>query len=210
MPTSLRQITPFLTGLGLYLVFISSLLLLNEKGDFVLWLNAFHQPYLDTFFAYYTFVGDGIFYAIVVIILFFMHKRAALIGLLSFALSGGIAQGLKRLVFAEAPRPKAFFGDSVDLHFVEGVSVHLSNSFPSGHTTTAFSVFCLLALYYPRSWWQILCLVLAILGAVSRVYLVQHFLVDTLFGAIIGTTVSLLVWSYFMLKRKPEKTLSNT
>ena len=53
----------------------------------------------DTFVAYYTFVGDGLFYAIVVVILFFLNKRFALVGLISFALSGGIAQGLKRGVF---------------------------------------------------------------------------------------------------------------
>jgi len=200
MSTIYRKNKVFFLGLIIYLAAVMAFLLLKQKGDFVLWLNARHQPYSDVFFAYYTFVGDGVFYGLVIAVLFFLNRRFALIALISFVLSGAAAQGLKRLVFPEALRPKAFFADSVELHFVEGVSVHLANSFPSGHTTTAFSVFCLLALYYPRAWWQLLCLALAILGGISRVYLAQHFLVDTFFGALLGTSITLLVYVYFRPK----------
>lgn len=58
-------------------------------------------------------------------------------------------------------------------------------SFPSGHTAAAFTA--TLALYFARckKWW-ILSLVLAVLIAISRLYLYMHFPTDVLGGIFIG------------------------
>ncbi|GAB4399204.1 MAG: phosphatase PAP2 family protein [Microscillaceae bacterium] len=173
-------------------------LFLWEKGQMVLWLNAWHQPGWDIFFKYFTFVGDGIFYALVCVGLFGWRVRWGGLGLLCFVSTGLAAQFLKKWVFPEALRPVAFFKDKADLHWVEGVVVHSYQSFPSGHTVTAFSCFCLLALLWPRPIWGILGLGLASLAGLSRVYLGQHFWVDVYAGAWLGTVLTWLIFTLLL------------
>jgi membrane-associated phospholipid phosphatase len=124
----------------------------------------------------------------------------ALTALVAFLLSGLTAQLLKRLAFSGALRPKAFFDKSGQvLHWVDGVEVHLHNSFPSGHATTAFSVFCLLSLLAVRKGWGGFWFALALLAAYSRVYLGQHFFGDIFAGSLIG--VGTTVACYLLLNR---------
>ncbi len=76
-----------------------------------------------------------------------------------------------------------------DIHFVTGVEVlRGATSFPSGHTASAFVVWTLLAFEFGNRqlFLQLLCLTTAILVGVSRVYLIQHFPQDVLFGSSIG------------------------
>ncbi|NJL14795.1 MAG: phosphatase PAP2 family protein [Microscillaceae bacterium] len=186
---------------GAFLVFALAggvFLFFCEKGQMVLWLNALHQPGWDIFFKYYTFVGDGFFYALVCLGLFGWRRHWGGLGLLCFALTGLTAQFLKKWIFSDALRPMAFFKDRVELHWVEGVVVHSYQSFPSGHTVTAFSCFCLLALLWPRPIWGILGLGLAMLAGLSRVYLGQHFWVDVYAGAWLGTVFTWLIFALLL------------
>jgi membrane-associated phospholipid phosphatase len=194
----IRANAEFFGGLAVYLLLGAILVLSQAKGEFELWVNRQHQPFFDTFFMYYTWVGDGWFYILVILgLLVWRNWQSALLGIICFALSGLAAQFLKHFIFTDALRPKAFFGDSVALHFVKGIEIHTSQSFPSGHTTTAFSVFCLLSLLSRDKQWSWLFLGLAILAGFSRVYLLQHFWLDTYFGAILGAGLTLLIyWIY--------------
>ena len=150
-------------------------------------INGANSPFADAFFTYFTHIGDGAFFAVTVIFLLFVRFRHTLVGAASFALSSGVAQGLKRLVFPDVLRPRAVFeGSSVVPHWVSDVELHSHHSFPSGHATTAFAVFCLLALVLEDKRWGVLYFVLALLAAYSRVYLGQHFFADIYFGSLIG------------------------
>jgi membrane-associated phospholipid phosphatase len=88
-------------------------------------------------------------------------------------------------------RPSKYFElyESVQLHLVEGVNLHSLQSFPSGHTATAFSVFFFLALILKSKPLKFSMFLLAIIVAYSRVYISQHFLVDITAGSIIAVTV---------------------
>ena len=123
---------------------------------------------------------------------------------LAYGISSGIAQAFKHLVFNSATRPKRYFEDAgIDgLFFIEGVEVHSFNSMPSGHTATAFCIFCLLALLVTKKWWGFGFALLAILAGFSRVYLNQHFLEDIFVGAFIGLFTATLV--YWTLNKKGE------
>jgi membrane-associated phospholipid phosphatase len=63
-------------------------------------------------------------------------------------------------------------------------------SFPSGHTATAFSMFFLLALIYNKKGVGLVCCLLAIIAGFSRMYLLQHFLLDVLAGSILGVAIT--------------------
>ena len=58
----------------------------------------------------------------------------------------------------------------------------------------AFAIYTLIALWSKRPSTQILCLSIATLVAISRVYLVQHFLKDVLAGLFVGYLIGLLMY----------------
>ncbi|MBS1563115.1 MAG: phosphatase PAP2 family protein, partial [Bacteroidetes bacterium] len=74
------------------------------------------------------------------------------------------------------------------------------NSFPSGHTTSAFALATILALHATKKGWGVFFLLLAVGVAYSRIYLGQHFLPDVTMGAILGTVSGLLVYAFVNIK----------
>lgn len=110
---------------------------------------------------------------------------------LSFLFSGIVVQGIKNFVFA--PRPRLFFEQGQYLHFLDGVSMANYASFPSGHTATVFALATVYAIYTHSKLKQLFYLWLAVLVGYSRIYLAQHFLLDVIIGAIIGTATAWLV-----------------
>jgi len=173
-------------------------LLAESKGDLVIILNNNHSPVLDKFFRYGTFLGDGIWFApLIVLFLFFRYSWSA-----AFAVLGlvqlMIIQGMKRMIFGRTPRPAEYFKGSVELQLVEGVDIHHFYSFPSGHTATAFGIsFMMVLLIKPRREISVALFIIAALVGISRIYLGQHFLEDVLAGALLGTFLSYLVWKLY-------------
>jgi membrane-associated phospholipid phosphatase len=169
------------------------------KADSFLLLNHFHTDWLDQFFIYFTFLGDGIF-AIVMSLLcwFYFRKRVLAISLLcGYLASGLVAQAIKHLVVS--PRPKSFFKPGEYDFFIHDYTHFSSNSFPSGHTATIFSLATVLVVvYYKKPMSQLGLLFIAWLIGYSRIYLAQHFLTDVLMGAFIGVVTSLIVLQYTM------------
>ncbi len=182
----------------LLLLLIGGILqLVFSQAELFLYANANYHAGADFFFQYCTHLGDGLFYGAVVLLLLFVRYQYVLIAVLSFAVSSLVAQLLKRLLFADVLRPKAFFEKSGQvLHWIEGLEIHTHNSFPSGHATTAFSVFCLLSLLSVNKKWGFCWFCLATLAAYSRVYLGQHFPGDIYAGSVIGTATSLFFYGW--------------
>ena len=158
------------------------------KGEFELLINQFHYPSLDLFFKYSTYLGDGILLAVLLICSLFYNYYTAILTAFTIIFQSVIVSIFKRWIFEGLERPLAFFGESVNLNFVDGVDVHSSNTFPSGHTATAFALFALLfiAMKYRGTIISILFFILASVVGLSRIYLLQHFVVDVYFGALFG------------------------
>jgi membrane-associated phospholipid phosphatase len=129
------------------------------------------------------------------------QKAYALPYVYSYALSTGLIQILKHFVFSEALRPLAYFASSgMKWHLVEGLPIHSYNSMPSGHTGAAFFMFFWVAVLLRRWHWGLFAGLIAVGVAYSRVYLFQHFPVDTLVGAAIGVSSSALFYSIHYAK----------
>jgi membrane-associated phospholipid phosphatase len=126
----------------------------------------------------------------------FNIKRGLLL-LIAFIISGLFIQYLKINIFPDIVRPITLLQNTYTLHLVEGVKMSEIQSFPSGHTGTAFSIFFLLATFTNKSWLHATALVTALLVGFSRIYLCQHFLPDVIAGAVIGTFVSLVLLTLF-------------
>ncbi len=207
MRTFLRDNALFLSHIFVLLLVLGALMCLMPKGELHLALNGFHTHLGDCFFKYYTYVGDWVPYLIVAFLLFYKLGAATFL-LASNLLAGLVTQIIKRIV--KAPRPSVFFdvANNPDiLPLVEGVSLHTSNSFPSGHTTTFVAVFFALSILLnrkdlhisnnTRQFGQYLCFLCAIGGGYSRIYLSQHFAADVFAGAIIALLLTAAIYPLF-------------
>ncbi len=165
-----------------------------SKGMFV-YLNGMHFTSLDVFFINYTLLGDGIFSVFVFFILLSQQqftKGLHVIG--AYIISGVTVQVLKNAV--GAPRPKLVFAPEEYANFVQGITLSGSNGFPSGHTTSAFALFTLLAIYSHNKWLGAVYMFLAVTVGYSRIYLGQHFFHDVVVGSLIGTATAVLCYLY--------------
>ena len=164
---------------------------ITDKIGFHLVLNAFHTPMLDTFFKYFTYVGAWVPCAVAVVLLIFIKCKIASVILVGQLVATLITTPLKHII--RAKRPSAILSDlGINFPVVEGVDLHSTLSFPSGHTSAAFAFCFAVALFCPRWWQKLLCLFVAVLCGYSRIYLSQHFLEDVLAGSMVGV-VSILV-----------------
>ncbi len=197
---------PFFYGSYLVLLLIACWLLLEySKVDSLLWVNGYNNKSLDLFFKYYTNLADGLVAVMLCIVLFPINKWYGWMAALSFGLTSLISVFLKQVVFSDMPRPLAVIQQPGLLHLVDGVDVHLTNSFPSGHTLTAFSIAVLLTYIVNNRVLSKILLLYALAIGYSRMYLAQHFLIDVLAGSLIGvifTWVSIIIVEKIRAKKK--------
>ena len=166
-------------------------ILFQDKLDFQKKINQLGNPVLDLVMRNLTYAGDGLFAVLVFIVLLFIRIKTALIALISFALTAGIVQLLKHTVFETMKRPYYFLQSDVNFRIIEDFTYHSSNSFPSGHSASIFAICTVIAYQYKSKLsMQLLLVVIAVLVALTRVYLCQHFLQDIIAGSLIGTLIS--------------------
>ena len=131
------------TGFFIYYLFLVTglvLLILFEKGEVLLWINKNYCSLQDQFFKYWTYFGDGLAFAVLIVIFLMVSYYRTIMVVVAVISQTIVIQGLKRFVFNDVVRPKLFFEQFSDLHQVTGVDVHSYGSFPSGHTATAFTI----------------------------------------------------------------------
>ncbi len=189
--------TRFVVYCGLGLLLITSPLLWWEHGQLVRWVNAQHAPVLDVLMRSLTHLGDGAIFVPVVLILLFVRYYYALVVSVTGLVHGLLVNFFKKIVFTNSPRPTQFFDDEAGLHVVEGVRLHCWQSFPSGHTTTAFALVLVLALLIRHRGLTLILLLVACVAGISRMYLLLHFFADVYAGAALGMCSAALVWYGF-------------
>ncbi|SNR15367.1 phosphatase PAP2 family protein [Tenacibaculum jejuense] len=186
-----------------FVFFFASVLLvaLYNKADLHLILNSYHSSFFDVFFKYSTFLGDGIMFAVLAIIFLFVKRKMTLVFVVGGLLTLVITHFFKKIIFKGVARPAEFLGLE-NLHLIDGVKIAFWNSFPSGHTITAFTIFAILCLYFRKCVSQYIWILLAIIAGISRVYLSQHFLMDIFVGSILGIVIGFVSMSLFFPERK--------
>jgi membrane-associated phospholipid phosphatase len=185
----------YLSGLIFFeAVVLTYIFSLDRLGQMSL-INSFHSLWADLFFKIIT---SGAEITIPILFLgYLIWKKSDLLKpyLISYIFSTVLVQFLKLVVFKDALRPLSYFkGQAYAWHLVQNLLIHEYNSMPSGHTSAAWFMCFWISLAANKPWITLLMVFYAILVAYSRVYLFQHFPVDTAAGAMIGTGVSLLVY----------------
>ena len=195
----------YLSGLIFFeAVVLTYIFSLDRLGQMSLF-NSFHSLWADLFFKIIT---SGAEITIPILFLgYLIWKKSDLLKpyVISYIFSTVLVQFLKLVVFKDALRPLSYFkGQAHAWHLVQNLLIHEYNSMPSGHTSAAWFMCFWISLAANKPWITLLMVFYAILVAYSRVYLFQHFPVDTAAGAMIGTGVSLLVY-YFNVSKSDLK-----
>jgi undecaprenyl-diphosphatase len=100
-------------------------------------------------------------------------------------LSVGLATAISTLIKLSLNRPRP----------AGGVTDVETSSFPSGHATAAAALTIALALIFSRVWIWALAALWIVAMALSRNYLLVHWASDVLAGAVLGSSVALLVYA---------------
>ena len=173
--------------------------------------GAFFTP----FFEFVSFLGDGGIFLIVLSIIFMLFKKTRRYGaaiLLSIGI-GALITNLWLKPWICRPRPYTNEGSIFhELWLVMGQHSESDKSFPSGHTTAAFSAMTAVFLVGNRriSW---TAFIFGILMGVSRIYLAVHYASDVLGGIVVGlaagsigyficTKIPAVFYDYDIMKRK--------
>lgn len=189
-------------------VYAVSLLLLNDKFFLHIYMNQLvGNPFFNVFFYYITYLGDGLFAPLLLLVILVYNIRLGIYSTLSFLAATLTAQVLKRGFFDDENRPSYIFQwiYQYPIKYVEGVDTHIHNSFPSGHATQAFSILMCLVFATRNPYLKFLFFSLALLTSFSRVYLSQHWLIDITVGSLIGVIFSILFYYFIMVKNKFEQ-----
>lgn len=160
-------------------------------GNMLLFIqDHIRQTWMDGFWTSITHLGDGGMIWIVLALILLIPKQtrkagaAALIALALGALVTNVA--LKNVIARVRP-----------YEVVEGLRLMIERqhdfSFPSGHTCASFAAAFALWLSIPRKWGTV-CMILAVLISLSRLYVGVHYPSDVLGGMVIGLAAGWCGW----------------
>jgi membrane-associated phospholipid phosphatase len=197
----LALLLSLISGLGLALL----LLYFGNERLFLL-INQKFTPDLGAIASWFSLLGESWAMGFLLFLSLWMPVRIS-IQLLLCWLIGALHSWIFKLWLCRGwPRPYPYFQkQGIALHLVEGIKINHWNSFPSGHTITAFSLFIILPVLFPaiRASQMLLLWFFAFACGISRIILVQHWPQDVLGGILLGCSASL--WVHLLYERKLSK-----
>lgn len=152
-----------------------------------------------------SFLGDNGMIWIILALVLMLFKKTRIIGVCvaaALAIDVVVVNGLLK-TFIDRPRP----WEAGDFAFITReyvdtrlISIPSDSSFPSGHTASAFAgaIGFLCALEKKQKLWAIPAIVLALLIALSRIYVCVHYPSDVFAGLIIGVILGIV--GYYLTK----------
>ncbi len=157
-------------------------------------INGLSNPLLDAIFIPLNYLGSTLFWIILIVAFWIKgHKKLSVYLLYATIINSVLMFSLKWTFL----RPRPSENNEKDILFIEDTGP----SFPSGHSENVFSGNAILS-YFSKDWkFKVIFYVLAILTAISRIYIGVHYPIDVLFGSLIGIIVG-----NFVLNLPTEKT----
>ena len=155
------------------------------------WFESIRTPALDTVMSLITRLGEESFFLLAALLVFWCVDKRRGYYLLTVGFVGTVASQGRRVPWA-LPRP--WVRARV---FPSGGSARATAtgySFPSGHTQSAVGYLGSIARFTSRWWLRAVCIVLALLVAVSRMYLGVHTPADVGVGLLISLVLVLALY----------------
>jgi membrane-associated phospholipid phosphatase len=192
-----------------FILFIFGVLwsILIPPESAIVYLNDFYRTPLLVFFSLGTRLGElfGFSLAFIVIVLRWRYREMLALVIASLIVVT-LSWFFKHMVYPDAIRPSVFLEQvGIELKNHNSYTLNRKFSFPSGHSAAAFTFFFFLALCFKRGWMVFLCLAFALIVALSRVYLAQHFVTDVTAGSLLGVIISSFCY-YLFVYRNPWPT----
>ncbi|GAB4094306.1 phosphatase PAP2 family protein [Flaviaesturariibacter terrae] len=163
----------------------------GKDQSFVL-VNGWNTASLDLVMPWVTHLGNGFIYVPILLLTWFFRRDFIVAILAGIVICFLFTHILKNYVYPEELRPFSLAAKKIAFHKVPGVELHENYSFPSGHTSTAFTMALLLAALQRQRAWVLALPFVALLVGFSRIYLAQHFLTDVTAGIMVGIASSFL------------------
>ena len=143
----------------------------------ILWVQSFHNPFLDGLLTAATLLGEEEFYLVFLPLIYWcFNKRTGIRLAYAFLLSAYLNLFVKDLF--GIPRP-----DDPRIRFLRSEP---TPSFPSGHAQGTTVVWGYSATQWPNTAFWVVVIILVFLNSLSRVYLGVHFPQDQVGGITIG------------------------
>lgn len=164
-------------------------------ADFIIAIQAIHNPILGTAFNVITSLGSEEFYLILLPLLYWCVDKHLAQRLAYLFLFSTYSNAMLKSLFHH-PRPFQYDPQVLKADAVpaEGLGYGL----PSGHSQSAVVVWGYLAAWLRRRWMWGLATILVVSIAFSRIYLGVHFPSDVLGGLVLG-----IVWLWLFLWLEP-------
>lgn len=168
--------------------------------------RGFAKDYLKPFFEFMAYLGKTpVQFLIIAVLASLPNWRKLLIGYITPSLlTLLVVVGLKYAVGRARPR---YFGGVFHFQPFHG---HLNklNSFPSAETAAAMALATLLGIYLPKGRWVFWTL--GVWVGLGRVFRIDHFLSDTVFGGGLGIACVLVVHrllgpDYYAITERPDR-----
>lgn len=165
--------------------------------------NTHHNKFLDGLMYGLTVAGEGssviVFLLLLLLVPGLRNWWYLLTATACCGLSAVFVQILKKIFSVN--RPYFYLAEQPWIRLEKNWPELFHYSFPSGHATAAFSVFCLFSFMLPRRFRPLglLLFVLAMAISYSRMYVAAHFFLDIYVGSIIG--VLFCTFFFFIMHR---------
>jgi undecaprenyl-diphosphatase len=161
---------------------------------FLHFLQSIRNPFFDWFFALITHLGEETFFLVIAIFFFWCVNKREGYYILITGLVGTVVNQLAKLFF-RIPRPWVL---DPDFEIVESARAEATGySFPSGHTQNIAGTYGSIAAYNPKKWKTVLCTIIIVLVAFSRMYLGVHTPLDVVVSLLFALGLILLLRPVF-------------
>ncbi len=164
-------------------------------------LESIRNPVLDSFFSVITHLGSETLFLAIAIIFFWCYSKEDGYYLLTVGFFGTILNQFLKLL-CQIPRP---WVRDPEFTIVEAARADAGGySFPSGHTQSVTASLGCIARVSARKIVRIVCIILILLTALSRMYLGVHTPADVLFSLVVGVLFVMAFYPIFQrAKEKP-------
>jgi len=190
-----RHPLPGIIIFGLFVVLATLILYFIPKGAEVVFFHKTHKTLTDQLMLWITRLAEWpVLIPMMLLIFVKKGKKRVFVAGLSLILLSFFVQALKHTL-PEFPRPVQSF-QSLGILSLPAWDLYHHHSFPSGHTASAAALYLMLYYLFPGGHSLILCTIAWVGVAISRMYLLQHYLADITAGLLIGFVFSLPVLVY--------------
>lgn len=153
--------------------------------------NSWKCKFLDIIMPAMTYLGSFPFMFIFCTVAFLLSSTLLHVMAIKAMISITISTGIGKLLKISVTRLRPFIAiPNLNIKKI-GIDKY---SFPSGHTTGAFSLAVIIALYFPI--FGFITIPLACFVGISRIYIGVHYPTDVLVGVFLGSICSILTYRF--------------